>query len=199
MSTWVEQLASIGGPEIGSRESIPVGHPVLLAKDGFVAFESALRVFPSAMLAGWNSEEGWRARYPSIPSDAVCFASDLFGNQFATAPNGVLRIDVESAEVEVFADSLEEWAQILLEDYSVHTGYALAHAWQATERPLKPGERLAPLLPFVLGGEYSTANLSALDEAAVMERFGRFAQSLEELPDGAEVTFDESLYIVRAL
>lgn len=199
MPNSLDKLASIGGPALGitllSRDALPI----LCLKNGFMAFDSALSVLPSDSLSEWNRKDGWRSAYPNLALEATCFASDIFGNQFASIARHVYRLDAESAEVELFADSFEEWADIILGDFDLHTGHSLAHAWQTTIRPLGVGERLAPIQPFVLGGEFEVSNLSAMNSTELMQRYGRFARSLGDLPDGVQVAFDEEHFVVRPI
>jgi len=76
-----------------------------------------------------------------------------------------------------------------LRDYELHTGQRLAHAWQSQNRPLKPGERLVPKMPFVTGGEYAIQNLAAIEASRGMRFRGDLAVQIRDLPDGAQIRY----------
>jgi len=196
MPTSLEKLASLGSAALTSSESKQNALPIHREKNGFVAFESALWVLPSDELGKWNSGSSWRSLY-NLPTEATCFASDLFGNQFVSLDDRVLTLEAETGEVDAFADSFEEWAARILDDLELHTGHRIAYAWQGARGVLRQDERVAPRVPFVLGGNYEVGNLSAMTASALMWRYGRFARSLKNLPDGARVSFDEEQYVVR--
>jgi hypothetical protein len=44
--------------------------------------------------------------------------------------------------------------------------------------------------PFVLGGEYSAANLASLDSLRIMKNLGNLAHQIHTLPDGAKIQFE---------
>jgi hypothetical protein len=85
------------------------------------------------------------------------------------------------------ADSLQSWCDVLLSDFNAHTGYPVAHEWQAKHGPLEPGHRLTPQVPFVAGGEFSIDNLLAMNESKGMEYRADIANQIRELPDGAKI------------
>jgi hypothetical protein len=87
------------------------------------------------------------------------------------------------------ASSLEDWADQLLADYEVLTGYPLARDWQQEHGPLPAGQRLVPKIPFVLGGDFATSNLYPLDAAQGMRVRAELALQLRDLPDGTTVRY----------
>lgn len=168
---------------------------MLQSKNGFVAFEAALLVFPATRggavpgLESWNREGGWRRFYcDCIPTDSVFFAEDLFGGQFGAVASEIIRFDPESGTVQHYAASLDDWAKTLLANYAEDTGWPLAHEWQLLHGPLALSQRLLPIQPFVLGGDYVVENLVAVDNARAMEHWGRLFQAIRLLPDGETVT-----------
>ena len=166
---------------------------LLNLKNGFYAFESALHVFPigskeSVMdLESWNSDNSWRNEYAELARDCFFFAEDVFGQQFCFKKGAIHTFDPETGSTQHFAEGLDPWASLILENYNLHTGYSLAHEWQAARGALKPGFRLVPKTPFVLGGEFSIQNLHALDSAKAMRFRASIAVQIKDLPDGAEV------------
>jgi hypothetical protein len=117
------------------------------------------------------------------------FAEDVFGGQFAILEEKIVKFDPETGEVSTMATSLEDWAEQILSDIDFQTGYPVARAWQLENRPLRLGERLLPTRPFVLGGEFSVSNLSALNDAAGMEIRAELALKLRDRPDGTAIRY----------
>ena len=168
---------------------------LLRACDGFYAFESALHVFPSTTTASelgvaeWNAPQCWRETFDALTGDLCCFAEDVFGVQFTIGLDGVVgALDPEIGVVKHVADDIEAWAQRVLDDYSVLTGWPLAHEWQIANGPLRAGRRLIPKVPFVLGGDFSIENLYDADAVSAMRYRGELAAQMRDLPDGSSVT-----------
>ncbi len=196
----MDQLVAIGsGPlthESARPEELAAGLEVLLlACNGFYAFESALHVYPSTATASelgvakWNEPELWRETFDALGDGWCCFAEDAFGGQFAIGPNGVVGLlDPEIGLIEHLAADIEAWAKRVLDDYTVLTGWPLAHEWQVANGPLRPGRRLIPKVPFVLGGDFSSDNLYDADAVSAMRYRGDLAAQMRDLPDGSRVT-----------
>jgi hypothetical protein len=180
-------LRSMAGPLADELEGL------LAERNGFFAFESALHVFPAAAtsrgysLARWNEPELWRGEYGSLLLGALCFAEDVFAGQFVLAGGAVHRLEPETGELQVMADTLEEWAATILDDSAFETGHSTATEWQRAHGPLPPGQRLIPKTPFVLGGQYSIENLYAADAVEAMRFRAHLAAQIRDLPDGATV------------
>lgn len=172
----------------------------LCEKNGFYAFEAALHVFPVAQgsqlpgsLEEWNEPSVWKTSYGRlITQPLLCFAEDVFGGQFCLTDGGVLRFDPETGDVKSIALDLNAWAEIILNDYPLQTGYPLAHAWQLANGPLPAGTRLLPKKPFVIGGAFAVDNLFAMDAAPGMRLRGEIAQQIAALPDGTEIEIEYS-------
>jgi hypothetical protein len=168
---------------------------LLAARDGFYCFESALHVFPTRSerghigLTDWNAQKLWKYEYGELIPPAVFFAEDVFGGQFCIVRNAIHTFDPETAELSQFASSMSEWAERLLQDYNLLTGYPLAHQWQGIHGALPPGKRLVPRVPFTLAGQFSVENLYAAEAAAGMRARGNLARQLIDVPDGAQVRY----------
>lgn len=166
---------------------------MLALKNGFFAFESALHVFPAGPgavgydLATWNDPDGWRAPYSELPGDVLFFAEDAFGIPFCFTAEGVSRLDPETGDLEPLAATLEDWAALVLGEYASETGHPLAHAWQARHGALALTQRLAPKIPFVLGGAFDLDNLYAADALEAMRVRAELARQIRDLADGARV------------
>lgn len=167
---------------------------VLGVKNGFVAFESALLVLPSRRadgvpgLAEWNDPKGWLRHYDRLKSAAVFFAQDAFAGQFGITEANVIRLNPETGETTPVADSLEDWAGRILDEYNMETGWSVAREWQRAHGPLVPGHRLLPKRPFVLGGDFVPENLVAMSATDAMEKYGSLYRQVRDIPDGRTAT-----------
>jgi hypothetical protein len=168
---------------------------VLCQKNGFFCFESALRFFPSVTvesswgITDWNEKDRWKSDFHGLADDIYCFAEELFGQQFVIFDGKIGSFEPETGELKISASSIEQWASMILLDYDHMTGYRLAHEWQLKYGPLRPRHRLMAKKPFVLGGEYSIANLASLDSLQMMKTLGNLAYQIHDLPDGAKIEF----------
>lgn len=201
----VVKLTSLGSAALTNEEPAhaqfePLGKrglelfELLSRQNGFYAFESALHVFGSVGgdevgLFDWNDDSLWRHEYGSLAEGCFFFAEDVFGGQFGIQRDQIIAFDPETGEVSAIAGTVEAWAQAILDDYDVLTGYPLARQWQVERGPIPPPSRLVPKVPFVCGGEFEIENLVLLDAGEAMRARGQLATQLHELPDGARVTF----------
>lgn len=207
MINYTEKLVSIGSQPLDN------GHPYLSQilldiagsmveelysflskKNGFLAFESALHVFPANNLNGvmnletWNSDELWRKNYGTLAENCLFFAEDIFGGQFCIFNNKIYSFDPETGNKEVVGDNIEQWAKLILEDYNVLTGFSLAHQWQQEHGILPINKRLLPKIPFVAGGRFTVDNLYSVDSVKGMKVRADIAQQIHDLPDGTKIT-----------
>jgi hypothetical protein len=198
MTDAIEDLLSISSPALGTTTPdagrVPAALGRLLAqRNGFYAFEGALHVFADREAPGelglerWNAQDVWRDRYGGLADNHFFFAEDVFGGQFSISDGGIVTWDPETGQTEPLAGDVEGWAQALLDDFQVLTGQPVAHEWQAAHGPLSLGERLLPITPFVLGGDFSISNLRAVDAVAAMRYRGVLATQLHDLPEGTAV------------
>jgi len=197
----LDRLLSIAGPALGFAQPEVTGLPsglgdLLRRTNGFLAFESALHVLPSGPVSDgtmsvqlWNDPDLWRSSYDGMADGLFFFAEDIFGGQFALGSQGVVSFDPETGDVERIAADLEGWADRVLADYQLLTGFPVAHSWQELHGQLSPGMRLIPKRPFVLGGEFVPENLYPLDAAKGMRFRGDLATQIRDLPEGASVSF----------
>jgi hypothetical protein len=208
MGAAIDKLVSISSPSLGmagqALASRLLGHAGRLGSElarlldrhnGFYAFESALHVFPVGQTFGAtdletrNATNGWRAAYGSLADGHLFFAEDLFGGQFSILGEKVVSFDPESGDTVDLADSIEGWAQRILDDYPYLTGHPLGHDWQMQHRPLPTGRRLIPKHFFVLGGDYEVENLREVDATEGMRLRGDVAVQIKDLPEGTRVRF----------
>ncbi|MBU6951604.1 SMI1/KNR4 family protein [Hahella sp. HN01] len=205
---YIDKLLSIAGNELSNAlaiipECFRDGHGVafeqlvalLNCKNGFFAFESALRIFPvdttelSIGMVDWNSKGLWINSYYGLADNCIFFAEDIFGGQFCIKDNAVFSFDPEIGDLAYVADDIEGWAGELLEEYEVMTGYPLAHDWQKRNGPLPNSDRLMPKTPFVCGGEFSIDNLCKVNAISGMKTRANLARQIHDLEDGAQIEF----------
>lgn len=169
---------------------------LLGGRNGFYAFESALLVRPLDFdgpplgILQWNKTTLWKANYKISLSKAFFFAEDVFGVQFCILNDEINSFDPETGEFNVVAKNLEDWAGWILEDSKTRTGWPMAHFWQLRQGPLKPGMRLLPKVPFVLGGQFTIENLYVLNDTEGMRFRASIANQLRDCPDGTKVVLD---------
>ncbi|MCW3010371.1 MAG: hypothetical protein JWO90_775 [Solirubrobacterales bacterium] len=196
-ATALPKLLSVASPGLGAAGgSVPGGLPASLAplwaeRDGWVAFWSALQVFPAAAAGGVPSVAEVNAAlaeaFGELAAGHVAFGQDLFGVLFTWHEDHVCAFDPETAEHEPVADDVEGWAAALLAEPEELVGSAFAFDWQERHGAVEPGERLVPLLPFVLGGEYDDGNLEPRGSLQALRERAALARVVATLPDGAEV------------
>jgi hypothetical protein len=209
MTRWIDKILEISGPALSGGEPILIAGSedqadslvadlasLLRGKNGFYALESALHVFPAQSAAGdlgldrWNASECWRMAFDGMTEGCFFFAENVFGDQFALKRDGIYQFDAETADQQLLATDLETWAEVILADYEVLTGYPLGHQWQMRHGSIPQGKRLVPKRPFVLGGEFSVENLALLDAVQAMRFRGSIATQIRDLPDGAQIKID---------
>lgn len=199
----LQALLDIAGPPLGfevqaeglSADDAP-GLPgavveLLIRRNGFLALESALLVRPlgTPMDVGvWNAPDGWRAGYGSLADGLFCFAENALGDQFALDGDQVVRMAAESGERESVANSIEGWAQAILEDGDHLTGEPLVHDWQQVHGRLSLRTRLLAKQPFIAGGAFEVDNLVEVTDAERMRLGGVLATHVRELADGERFT-----------
>jgi len=189
-------------PEILSQLSTLAGSlaegllKMLTQCNGFYALESALHVFPSHSsqqeigLVDWNKNSLWRDDYKGLADGCLFFAEDIFGGQFCIKDNEIYTFDPETGALDYLADDIEGWAQAIISDYEVLTGYSLAYQWQEQNGQLPAKKRLLPKMPFVAGGEFVLDNLYLADVVEGMRFRADIANQIKDLPDGAMIKFD---------
>jgi hypothetical protein len=166
--------------------------PLISLRNGFYAFGPALFVRPwSADARGnclaWNAKDLWRHEFKGAGDDLLFFAEDVLGFQFGLHPRGVYSWNPETTERELVASSVEGWAAQVLADTDFLTGAPLADAWTEANGPIPVGSRLAPVVPFYLGGEYDVEQINAIPDVELMRFRGDLYQQTKDLPDGAQI------------
>lgn len=163
---------------------------ILMQKNGFYVFENSLMFYPSSIQKEYGIEainDNIVMLYHLEKNTCLFFAQDIFGNQFCLQENKIFLFDVETSELEFIAHTFEEWSALVLTDYNYWTGYQIAHEWQKNNGILDINERLAPKIPFVLGGEYKIENITKTGLIDSLKFRSNLASQILNLPDGAQI------------
>lgn len=169
---------------------------LLNKRNGFFAFDKALHVFPAQPstqkpsgydIIDWNRRGLWKNAFPEQVQRLLCFAEDIFGCQWVLQKDHIGKFDPETGEVTPFADSFENWAEQIVENASIETGWPLSQQWIQKNGDLPANCRLNPRMLFVLGGSFEVENLFAVDAAEGMRFRGDIARQIRDLPDGTKI------------
>jgi hypothetical protein len=211
MANYAEKLISIGSEPLVDKPpnlnqnllnlagSVAEGlYKFLSKKNGFIAFESALHVFPSNVdtnlmtLEMWNSDDLWRKDYGNLTENCLFFAEDIFGVQFCIFESKIYSFDPETGTKELLATDIEQWSKAILEDFNMLTGFPLAHEWQLKHGNLTLStinKRLLPKIPFFCGGKFEVDNLYLADSVKGMKLRAEIALQTRNTPDGTKIKF----------
>ncbi|MDX2173675.1 MAG: hypothetical protein SFY56_11190 [Bacteroidota bacterium] len=126
----------------------------------------------------------------AINENVKCFASDLFGNQFCWNGYEIIFFNNETCEMEPLAKNFREWVNVILEDINYFTGNSILNLWEEIMLPLEFSEKLVPIKPFVLGGEYHPNNLRPLNFIESIKYNSEIAKQIFDLPDGTEIKIE---------
>ncbi len=198
----IEELARRGRGPLGPSAAVDLGGglpgelaALLSVTNGFAVFNYGVQVFhhgPGGLgpeLGVWNDEATWKRTYGGLADGLLCFAQDLFGVQFAIeGGRRVSTFDPETGELRTIGESLDDWAEWLLAKPDQRGARSFATRWQDDHGPLGHDDRLLPMTPFVLGGEYTDENLVVRDAVTAMRARGPVAQQIHSLPEGATIT-----------
>jgi hypothetical protein len=187
LSAFVESAA---GPLAGELQEM------LQARNGFYAFYGALHVFPitssdlSWGLEDWNMPGLWKHEYEAFVDPGLCFAQDIFANQFTIKDGTVHFFQAETGDLTPMAATLAKWAELILADDRRWTEWPTAYRWQNLHGPIPLHHRLQPAIPFVCRESGEFTSLAAIEAGLLMSFGGYFAGQIRDLPDGAKIKFE---------
>ncbi len=167
-------------------------YDMLNEKNGFFVFGPSLHVFPchsnelSWGIVDWNMPGLWKHEYSSFVDPGLCFAEDIFGNQFCIKDGSVFSFDVETGNLKHLSPSLDLWADLILSDDRFWTGWPIAQQWSEIHGPFPLHKRLHPATPFCCGGSYGLDNLRPIDAGEMMAGWGSFATQIRNIPEGGQ-------------
>jgi hypothetical protein len=187
-------LVSVQGTKAGAK-IVAEWLKLLDRRNGFYCFENALHVFATRSGAGtlslseWNETDRWRQEYKELDRGGLFVAEDVFGDQFCILAESIYSFDSETGEMTAFADSVEQFAERVMDEFETVTGFPIAHLWQIAHGALPAGQRLVPKTPFVLGGAFEIDNLYPCEASSGMRARGNLATQIASVPDGGKVNY----------
>ena len=181
-------VESAAGPLAGELQAL------LQVRNGFYAFSNALHVFPSASsdlswgLEDWNMPGLWKHEYETFVDPGLCFAQDVFANQFSIKGGTIYRFDAETGGLTPVAATVAKWAELIQSNDRLWTGWPIAYRWKEKHGPIPLHQRLRPVTPLCCGGGSEIEDLTAVDAALLLGHWERFATQIHDLPDGATIS-----------
>ena len=169
---------------------------MLNKRNGFFGLKKSLHVFPTHPstqvqsgydLIEWNRRGQWKNAYSEEVQSILCFAEDIFGCQWALRKDHICKLDPETGEVQWFADNFESWAEQILQNAEIETGWPLSQQWIQKHSALPANCRLNPKTLFILGGSFTLDNLFAVEAAEGMRFRGDIARQIRDLPNGTQI------------
>jgi len=126
--------------------------------------------------------------YGPLFENLLSFGQDIFGNQFAfdLANQKVISFNCETGEKNFLADNFKDWLAVLFNDFAFYTGVTYAESW-LEKNNIELGQRLVPIKPFVIGGDYSIDNFYTLDFPKYLTYNADIAKQIFNLKDGEKV------------
>jgi hypothetical protein len=115
-----------------------------------------------------------------------------FGNLIVKDQTGrYWRVCPEDLSCKVIATSRQELDKLSQDQDFLHYWYMSELVRRAQELlgPLQPGFKYCLKIPSPLGGEYGGYNLASISVGGLIAASGSIAQQIENLPDGAQVSF----------
>jgi hypothetical protein len=161
---------------------------LLTDTNGFILHEGALHVRGASLAPEWHSlRAAWRGPrafhvlYESVTTSDIPFAQDQVGDQFLIREGIILRLSAETGEIELLADSIEDFFNKVNADIEKFLTVGLSHRMQ-------PGQLLHAFPPFCLQDPVP-ASLRAVPASEVILFHADFAKQIRDIPDGGQVEF----------
>lgn len=165
---------------------------LLKQSNGFAMWGGAFLLLPSGAVDNLPSVESynahdWKRSYSPAVQSTVFFALDVFGFSFGISEDRVVRLDPETGVLYQIADTLGHLLERVRNEPIEMVGIEMFNAWCESGRSMEIGQRLAPKVPFVLGGGEAVSEFYPAD---ILERaaFNAYIyEQIRDLPDGATI------------
>ena len=115
------------------------------------------------------------------------FACDIFGIQFCFRNRKIYSFDLESGKISFIANSFIDWIDLILNDSEFMTGEPYKRDFETKHGPVLLKQKILPIRPFVIGGEYKVENFIAYDFLDLINYNSQIAHQIYNLPDGTKV------------
>jgi hypothetical protein len=134
--------------------------------------------------------EFMRQFFGSLAEGLFFFAEDIFGDQFAFAPEGVVSFQSESGDLKFLTSTFEEWTKLILNDPDYYSGRGFLLGWEGTHGKKLLTHHLCGKMPFVAGGEYDESNIFVAHWTESLGFKSSIAKQIAALPDGTPIRFE---------
>lgn len=165
----------------------------LLADNGFVALRGGFHVRGAYHEPTWHSlRAAWRgpasvaSLYPAVLSTDIPFAQDAFGDQFLLRDGMVVRLLVETGEIESLAASLHEFLSRAAEDPIEYLRLGPFVAFQEAGGRLVPGRLLNVYPPFCVDTP-SERSFRSVPADQQLRSMARLAAEIRDIPEGTPI------------
>lgn len=155
-------------------------------KNGFVAFESSLRIYDINHIQSINN-----AIISKLNGRILFFGDSALGDGFCIKDNNFYKYDFELGEFDFMGENIEDFSKKLLLEYDYYTGYKLVKNWMSINGLLPLEKILMPKIPFSLGGEYALDNLIDYPRIKGIQKKIELYKKLKGIDDGEKVVLQE--------
>lgn len=183
---YLHKLIDISSNSIGKIKTtkLPIALQELYQmKNGFIAFESALRIYDINSIQDINHS----INSSELNNDILFFGDSALGDGFCIKNNNFYKYDFELGEFDFMGKNLETFSKNLLLEYNYYTGYELVKNWMNINGLLPLEKILMPKIPFSLGGEYTPDNLIDYPRNKGIKKKIELCNKLREIKDGEKV------------
>lgn len=157
---------------------------LLRSVNGFILYHGALH-FRGASFAlpwhdlrrAWHGDLGLHQLYDAVEQSDVPFAQDIFGDQFIWRNGMILRLWAETGEMEVVADSLDEFFHGVEDDIEDYLNVN-------TKVTVEPGQLISAYPPFCTKESAGGCSFRACPADEVITFHAEFARKIRCLTDG---------------
>lgn len=155
-------------------------------------FDQSLQIYSYSSINEFNDIDNvnilFQGEYKHIFEGLITFGQDLFGNQFCfnVENDEVIFFNSETGEREILAPCFENWIDIISNQSEYYTGINTLKMWLINNQ-LSYDQRLYPIIPFIMGGEFTINNLFAIKFPEFIISYCNIARQVYDLPDGTPV------------
>jgi hypothetical protein len=100
-------------------------------------------------------------------------------------------MEIETGSFNLMSEDFEGFLSAILSDWEFESAFSIAEIWQKKNGPLELGFRfrLKPIIPFFMGGEFSTKNLTARSTFEILDYTSDIYVQTKDIEDGTKVKF----------
>lgn len=159
--------------------------------NGGFFFRNSLQVYSLDDVNDYNNimiiNKYMETNYSNMLEGEFFFAQDIFGNQFGFSTKGIVFFNIETGEKEYVAERFNDWIDLIFNDLECYSGVVILELWDSKKTHIKYNERLCPIIPFVVGGEYEIENLYAGSFPNYILANVNIANQVYNLPEGTDI------------